>query len=79
MYEDIKTVDCIKMPHHGGPLSDDFLQTFIDKIFVISTGSNGWGWPREEDLKKLKGEVYRTDDHGTVVLESDGHMIKMFP
>lgn len=78
-HRDIDKADCIKVPHHGGPLSDGFLQTFIDKIFIISTGSNAWGWPREEDLKKIKGKIYRTDHHGTVVLETDGRVIKMLP
>ena len=71
-FPDIRNVDAIKVPHHGGPLSDDFIESFKGKVFVISTGENKWGWPREEELKQLKGRIFRTDHDGTVVLESDG-------
>lgn len=65
-------VDAVKVPHHGGSLSDEFLKAFEDKVFIISTGDNKWGWPKEEELRRLKGRVYRTDQDGTALLESDG-------
>jgi competence protein ComEC len=64
--------DAVKVPHHGGPLSDEFIKAFENKVFIISTGVNQWGWPREKELSQLKGRIYRTDQDGTVVLESNG-------
>jgi len=72
LHQDIKQVNSIKVPHHGGPLSNEFKEFFVDKEFIISTGTNPWGLPRQHDLQKLQGAVYRTDRHGSIVLESDG-------
>ena len=71
-FPEINGVDAVKVPHHGGPLSDEFIKTFEDKVFIISTGDSKWGWPSEDELKRLKGRIFRTDRDGTVVLESDG-------
>lgn len=68
----LKDVDCVKVPHHGGPLSDSFVYGFSDAAFIVSTGSNAWGLPREEDLRRLQGKIYRTDQDGTIVVETDG-------
>lgn len=70
--QEIEQVNSIKVPHHGGPLSDEFIRLFTGKKFIISTGTNPWGLPREHDLQRLRGTIYRTDRQGTVVLESDG-------
>jgi len=74
--EDLKAADCIKIPHHGGPLSDQFIKAFNDKVFIVSTGPNDWENPRLADYKRLKGQVFVTQDLGTIVLESDGKSIK---
>lgn len=68
----LKDVGCVKVPHHGGPLSDSFVYGFSDAAFIISTGSNAWGLPREEDLRRLQGKIYRTDQDGTIMVETDG-------
>ena len=78
-FEEIQEADCIKVPHHGGPLSEAFGRAFTDKIFIISTGPNPWGRPYAEDLQKLRGKVYRTDREGTIVVESDGAAVKVVP
>lgn len=78
-FEEIQEADCIKVPHHGGPLSEAFGRAFTDKIFIISTGPNPWGLPRTEDLQKLKGTIYRTDLEGTIVVESDGAAVRVVP
>ena len=70
---------CIKIPHHGGPLSGEFIKSFRGKTFVVSTGENSWGWPKEEELRKLEGNIYRTDRDGTVTIESDGKSIQVIP
>jgi competence protein ComEC len=77
IYEEIKEADCIKVPHHGGPLSDAFTEAFVEKIFVISTGPNQWNWPQPDDFNRLQGEVLRTDVEGTVVLKSFGKTIEV--
>jgi competence protein ComEC len=75
----LKDVDCVKVPHHGGPLSDSFIYGFSDAAFIISTGSNAWGLPREEDLRRLQGKIYRTDQDGTIVVETDGENMTITP
>jgi competence protein ComEC len=72
LYQDIQEAEIIQIPHHGGPVSEDFIDTFKDKIFIVSTGANQWGWPNENELQKLKGKIYRTDHDRTIVIESDG-------
>lgn len=76
-YPQIVEADCIKIPHHGGPLSDLFIRSFKDTIFIVSTGPNPWGLPKDEDLQRLHGKVYRTDQLGTIVLESDGASVQV--
>ena len=75
--KDAAAIDVVKVPHHGGPLSDKFLQAFADKICVISTSENPWGLPREKDMARWKGKVYRTDEDGTVVFETDGSRLNV--
>jgi competence protein ComEC len=78
-WEGIRDADCVKVPHHGGPLSGAFVRAFMDKIFIVSTGPNPWGLPRAEDLQKLRGKIYRTDQEGTIVVESDGVSVRVVP
>jgi len=73
----IKQADCVQIPHHGGPVHDQFAAYFEKAIFVMSTGKNQWGLPHESDLEKLTGEVFRTDRDGTIVLESDGRKVSV--
>ena len=75
----LKNAGCVKVPHHGGPLSDSFIYGFSDTTFIISTGSNPWGLPREEDLRRLQGKIYRTDQDGTIVVETDGKNMTITP
>lgn len=75
----LKNVGCVKVPHHGGPLSDSFIYGFSGAAFIISTGSNRWGLPREEDLRRLQGKIYRTDQDGTIVVETDGENMTITP
>lgn len=76
-FPDIRQADCVQVPHHGGPLSDAFIEAFQGKTFIVSTGPNRWGLPHEDQLKKLNGTVYRTDRHGTIIVESDGIALKV--
>lgn len=76
-FPDIRQADCVQVPHHGGPLSDAFIEAFQGKTFIVSTGPNRWGLPHEDQLKRLKGTVYRTDKKGTIIVESDGNTLKV--
>jgi len=73
----IISADVIQIPHHGKTISSRMLTRIHDKIFIVSSGKSEWGGPPEELLGKLKGEVYRTDKHGNVVIESNGENIKV--
>ncbi len=72
----IQESSVVQIPHHGDGVSELFLKTFRDKIFLISTGKNPWGLPRGDDVKKLQGTVFRTDRDGTVGFETDGRALK---
>jgi competence protein ComEC len=72
-------VEIMKVAHHGSedPGLADELRTLRPRIAVISCGrNNDYGHPRPETLAALAGapglRVYRTDQDGRVVIESDG-------
>lgn len=69
----------VQIPHHGGPLSEKFIKFFKPDFFVLSTGPNEWGLPREEQIAKLKAPVLRTDRDGNLVFQSDGKRFKQQP
>ncbi|NFO99218.1 MBL fold metallo-hydrolase [Clostridium botulinum] len=70
--------DILKLGHHGSNTSSskNFLDDVNPKIAIISCGKNNdYGHPHKETLKKLKTRnitTYRTDIHGTIILESNG-------
>ena len=72
-------VEIMKVAHHGSedPGLADELETLRPEVAVISCGRhNDYGHPRPETLAALAGypglAVYRTDQDGRVVIESDG-------
>ncbi len=67
--------ELVQIPHHGGPISEKFIDFFKPDFFVLSTGPNEWGQPREAEVAKLKSPVLRTDRHGTLAFRSDGKKI----
>lgn len=73
--------DVLKAGHYGSKSysSDEFLDAVNPKYSVISVGKdNDYGHPNAETLQKFSKrgiEVYRTDESGTVVAESDGNNI----
>lgn len=77
------TLDCdvLKVGHHGSHTSSSqaFLEAVTPEIAVISCGkSNKYGHPHDETLTKFKNAVvplYRTDELGDIVLESDGKTV----
>lgn len=68
----------IQIPHHGGPLHPNFIKHFQADIFVISTGPNPYGLPREEEIQDFKGRLLRTDHDGDITFENNGEIIRMF-
>ena len=73
--------DVLKVGHHGSrtATSDAFLQAVSPKLAVISVGKgNTYGLPDQSTLDKLKAagvQILRTDEHGTVIVQSDGDRI----
>lgn len=72
--------DVYLVGHHGSRSSttEIFLDAVDPDYAVIQTGENSYGHPDPRTLKKLNArniQVYRTDEHGAVVIESDGNTI----
>ncbi len=72
-------VEVMKVAHHGSedPGLEAELREFRPRVAVISCGrGNEYGHPRPETLSALASapgiSVYRTDEDGRVVVESDG-------
>jgi len=75
-------VEVLKVAHHGSddPGLEEELRRLRPRIAVISVGrGNDYGHPRPETLAALGTvpgmSVYRTDEDGAVVVESDGHRL----
>ena len=70
--------DVLKVGHHGSNTSSStaFLAKVQPKYAVISVGKgNSYGHPANVTIDKLTGigaKVYRTDQSGTIIAESDG-------
>ena len=69
--------EVLKVAHHGSDTSSG--ETFLGAVSpgeaVISVGENSYGHPGAEALQRLVASgatLYRTDELGTVVMESDG-------
>jgi competence protein ComEC len=77
-------IEILKVAHHGSadPGLDDELRVLRPRIAVISCGrNNDYGHPRAETLAALGASpgiaVYRTDQDGRVVVESDGRQLRV--
>lgn len=72
------SADVLKVGHHGSDTStsDDFLKKVNPKIAIISCGKgNDYGHPHNSTVNKLEGrniKTFRTDEVGTIQVESDG-------
>ena len=75
------TANVLKLGHHGSIRSttNEFLERVNPKYAVIMVGkNNNYRHPHKRTMEKLKTrkiEVYRTDENGTVIAESDGENI----
>jgi competence protein ComEC len=82
----LRQVEILKVAHHGSndPGLAEELRTLRPRIAVISVGrGNDYGHPTPETvatLQRLPGlRLYRTDEDGPVVIESDGHTLSVRP
>ena len=62
--------------HHGSKnsTSKELLEAVTPGTVIISVGSNSYGHPAEDTLRRLARagcDIYRTDRHGTVYLSFD--------
>jgi beta-lactamase superfamily II metal-dependent hydrolase len=72
-YPEIKNASVVQVPHHGGPVSDLFKSTFINKLFIVSTSTQAkWDTSYLNDLENLQGDVNRTDKSGSIKIMTDG-------
>ncbi len=80
-HQDDLSATVLKLGHHGSSTSstDAFLDAVSPKVAIASCGkNNSYGHPHAEVLKRLQLRsvtVYRTDEMGTVVIETDGKNI----
>ncbi len=71
----------LKVGHHGSKYSSSasFLKAVKPHIAVISVGAdNRFGHPAPETLARLAAvgaTVYRTDQHGTIVVTTNGQTV----
>jgi competence protein ComEC len=80
----LRPVEVLKVAHHGSSddgLADE-LRVLRPRVAVISVGEhNDYGHPRADTLAALRARaglaVYRTDESGRIVLESDGRSLTM--
>lgn len=78
-------VDILKVPHHGSfdASSSGFIQAVCPEVAIISCGKdNPYGYPHQETLQTLKEnriKTYRTDRHGTILVQTDGNSYQIFP
>ena len=73
-----ESVNVLRVAHHGSNTSsrNSFLRQTTPEIAIISVGANNrYNHPRDAVLERLTNigaEIYRTDEHGTIWLTSDG-------
>ncbi|MCF8000331.1 MAG: DNA internalization-related competence protein ComEC/Rec2 [Halanaerobiales bacterium] len=70
--------DILKVAHHGSETSstDEFIKAVAPKEAIISVGSNEYGHPSKNVLKRLIDNnirIWRTDHNGAVIIKTDGH------
>ena len=78
----LRPVEVLKVAHHGSsdPGLAEELRILRPRVAVISVGAhNDYGHPRADTLEALHARpglaVYRTDESGRIVLESDGRSL----
>lgn len=78
------SADILKVGHHGSNTSstDEFLDKVNAKYAVISSGvDNKYNHPNQEVIDRLNSrniKILRTDELGSIVLDSDGKSAKLY-
>ena len=81
----LRKATVLKAAHHGSGTSTGqrFLSAVRPAYAVISVGAdNAYGHPHRGTLKRLKeagAEIFRTDQRGSIVCESDGETVSFRP
>lgn len=81
----IGNIDVLHVGHHGSSSStnETFLEEITPEAAVISVGKdNDYGHPTETVLARLReigGEIYRTDEMGTLEIQTDGQNYEIAP
>lgn len=76
---DVVSADVIKVGHHGSKTSSSksFINRVMPRYAVFEVGKdNSYGHPNAEIIERYENigaEILRTDELGTIVLESDGY------
>lgn len=71
----------LKVGHHGSETSSSypFLREIMPQYAVISVEKgNSYGHPSKDVISRLEdvgAEIYRTDEHGNIVMASDGEKV----
>ena len=73
---ELPELDVLMAGHHGSKnsTSKELLDAVTPGMVIISVGSNSYGHPAEDTLRRLARagcDIYRTDRHGTVYLSFD--------
>jgi hypothetical protein len=76
--------EVLKVGHHGSKYSSsaDFLNAVQPKEAVICVGNNSYGHPSDDTLLRLDtvgAHIWRTDEDGTVRVDSDGFTWQVIP
>lgn len=78
----LRQVEVLKVAHHGSsdPYLADALRVLRPRVALISVGAhNDYDHPRADTVATLRSRrglaLYRTDQHGRIVLESDGRSL----
>ena len=76
-YRGLPDLEYLVAGHHGSrtSTSEELLDALTPETVLISVGSNSYGHPTEETLRRLAERdcaVYRTDLHGTIHLSIQG-------
>jgi competence protein ComEC len=78
--KDDLSANVLKVAHHGSSTatSQEFLEVVRPQVAVISVGKNNYGHPAPSTLDRLlqnNVKVLRTDQGGTIAIDSDGEQI----
>lgn len=77
-------VEVYKVGHHGSDTSssEDFMEEISPEYAVIMCGEgNSYGHPHDEIVERIEkytDKIYRTDDCGDIVIESDGEKLSVW-